>query len=49
MKATQNNEQLTRNLKEARINQKSLSNLKNLQNQIEYLQERNKKLVVENQ
>ena len=32
-----------------RVNQKSLNNLKNLQNQIEFLQEKNKKLTTENQ
>ena len=47
-KANQKIEELTRNLKEARLNQKSLTNLKNLQNQIEYLQERNKKLIEDN-
>jgi cell division protein FtsB len=43
-RAQQSIEQLNRTLKEARINQKSLANLKNLQNQLEYLQERNRKL-----
>lgn len=47
-KAQQNIEQLNRNLKEARMNQKSLNNLKNIQNQIDSLQEKNKKLVAEN-
>ena len=32
-----------------RINQKSLNNLKNLQNQIDFLQEKNKKITSENE
>ena len=31
-----------------RLNQKSLNNLKNLQNQIDFLQDKNKKLTAEN-
>jgi Asp-tRNA(Asn)/Glu-tRNA(Gln) amidotransferase B subunit len=48
-KSQANADQLARQLKEARINQKSLNNLKMLQNQIEYLQDRNKKLTQENE
>jgi hypothetical protein len=44
MRSQQNVEQLTKSLRDARINQKSLANLKNIQNQLEYLQDRNKKL-----
>ena len=37
-KANQTIEQLNKNLKDLRINQKSLDNLKNIQNQLDFLQ-----------
>lgn len=48
VKANEQIEVLNKNLKECRINQKSLANLKNIQNQLEFLQQRNVKLTQEN-
>lgn len=47
-KANEQIEFLNKNLKECRINQKSLANLKNIQNQLEFLQQKNVKLTQEN-
>lgn len=44
-KASEQIEVLNKNLKECRINQKSLANLKNIQNQLEFLQQKNIKLI----
>lgn len=45
LKANETIDSLNKNLKECRINQKSLSNLKNIQNQLDALQVKNNKLV----
>lgn len=48
LKANESIDNLNKTLKECRINQKSLANLKNLQNQLELMQQKNAKLMEEN-
>ena len=49
LKANETIDSLNKNLKECRVNQKSLNNIKHIQNQLEALQARNSKLVEENE